>query len=849
MPENKEKMKTRKTANNYEEAEIVVSDNDEKKVIDFIEFIKTSNDENAEGIRILLNKYLTEEEVLTFYQQEMSGFENEKTVSRTLGIILKNLSEYISANANGIVLDERGHRLREESRLSAIALGMADEKDFINMSISNDILDMIIEGIVERDRNIKDNWGELNKGTFLEQLYANVSTFNVVGNDIDEFLSRKIEDLKLSNNLKGIILEDRNIFKNSEYEKDLHLYEISKLEMEIDEAQGSGSPILEQLLKKRKDFYDTHKKYIGKVPVRNADGTINRNEYRKVVEFGKAYQRTFILRHLEMFNGMSKDEFENFDPAEKEHLLISALVGLGYDNNPIAKYREIALESKRMLRQAYPELDMSNEKSLENFFKAQLRMRKSTSNFKELIEEVTRKFEYAIDDYIAKDTGVYTDGKPDFSNFRFGVSQRIKHESFLENYFENSEIKFEKKDEDLYNFMYRNSTIDAWIENKEDAIKLRYAALLSVRNEYKEHPSNGYTDKKLLEIDRELQMFEKRFGKVEITPEEQEYFNGYKEQFINAGVMKYLTRDALYWQNGDNFEDLDSTKQKAYIRNILVALDHQGEKNNPVQKMALRRLELMGKQYLTKENGEYKINKDLILQKYNELSEYTYQNYDELLQSAYFRKNEYLLKKLEEYSYLRKEDFLELTDRDDPMLSMEEIDRVRIESNQERIEGRKITDSDLFRAFENGRMTEESLHTNDIRSINGSNNLRHRNQEETENNNSTTESERKRGIEVAELHTSIAQNNVSQNKENKLVNKVKKVFTKIKDRIRELIKGEKEPLKLDLPKIEDETNEDKNENSVITGESSNDPWRRSATPIITDDRTNEERNEIIQEER
>lgn len=852
MPENKEK-KVNNNHNNHEDARIIVSSGDEKKVIDFIDFVKTSRNPLAIKLKELLNKYLREEELLAIYEEHMAGVETLDNVNATLEIILENTVMYISENNNGIKLDSRGNYLKEESKASAMSLGMADEKDYVSYDLGDELANLI--GIKDINENVKyiEGFGYVEEGSFLDRMYFGDDLLANAEKDFTDFFEKSTEEMNLSEEAKKIVEDDKEIIKNSKYENDRKKYEICKIELEIERLSkdGNNSLLLEQLLIKKNKFYEENPELKGKISIRNADGSINLEEANEALEFGKAYRRSFILKHVDMFNGMSKEDFDNYDPEEKEHFLMGAIAGLGYEKDGDPKSLIVASEIKNVLKQINPELDFENEKSLLEFFGKELGMQNLAINLEQMISIISIKFEYAIDENIFNNKIRVRNGETDYTNVDFEVSNRLNHKSMFENYFENSKIKFNENDEDLYNMTYRNTTIDAWIENKEDAIKLRYMALLSVKEEYEQMPNNTYAAEKLKKINEDLGKYDKYVGKIDITPEENEYFEGYKKQFINAGIMKYLTRDAFDWQNGADYNSLEIPNKKGYIRNILAALEYSGENNVSIKKMALRRLELMNtdeKKFIVfDDKGGYTINKDEILKEYKGMSEFDYKNFGDLLDSVRFRENEYLLTKLEEYTRLRDEDFLQLPDRENPMLCMKEIDRVRVESNQERIEGKKITDDDIFSAVRKGNMIfeEVDMAENNVERV--ANNERASGQSnQDESGNNSTESEKKTVLEIADINTS----GVTK-VQPKLIDRAKDLFKRLGKKVKALIKGDGELLKLDVGKIENETGEKKPENHISTGESTGDPWRRSATPTITDVKTTTRVSdaEITQEER
>ena len=396
----------------------------------------------------------------------------------------------------------------------------------------------------------------------------------------------------------------------------------------------------------------------------------------------------------------------------------------------------------------------------------------------------------------------------------------------MENYFVGSNINFTEKDEEEYNKMYQDVTIESWIENRENAIKLRYDALITIRDEYKNNPVGTYTEKKLVEIERDIEEFERKFGKFDLTPKEGEVpFEVYREDFVKAGITKYLTRDAREWSQGADYAKLSSEHKKGYIRNILVALEDK-DPNSYMTKIALRRLELMGDKFVKiNSDGTYEVNEELILTEYKKYSDYEYPSYEQLAESAKLRKNEYLLKKLEEYTNLPESAFVKLVDRDDREAAIAQIDEARYLSNQKRIykmarksddkgdkrrsteERKKDGNGDVIPdEFMRDAILEGTLHVEEINVDKGNRSekaqttredgeVSQENQDESTGDSNASGSEKKSPIELEEMDTSVTEV-VQPN----FMDKLKNAFKGIKEKIQKIIKGEEEPLQIEAPK-------------------------------------------------
>lgn len=802
-------------ANIHTDAAVVTTDGDKKKVFDFIDFIENSSKENDSLKKIRnLRQYITDDELLVAYQNKFGTITTEDEVLDSLEEIFDTLANYITNLPNGIVID--------------LATGLKDDDKSFEQAIQYGIYseDSIVESF---DKTLKDtieeiaNFGQSDNekvSYILENFESIIISYEEFNNDIDNFMNKNKENTNLSESLKNIFEDSKNIIEQSPYETDMHLFEICNLYVELNDAKKNHSQDYNLILSKIKDFYAKKPGYVGKaLPVLNEDGSLNEFEVKKMNEYSESYQKLIILEHLDSFNGMSKEELENIKPREREHMIMCAFAGLKYAKDSRSDEREIATESMRMLKGLYPELDLSNEQELVEFYEkiSGVKTNFKSLNVQDLIEIYSFQLKEATDNYIEIDTDSYIGKKIDFTNLDLDSSKRKFSKSAMKNYFVGSKIKFTEKDENLYNTMYQEFTINSWIENKDDAIKLRYMALLDTLEKYKDMPPNEYISKKIHEIENNISNFENEFGKLDVEPQkDKDSFDLYRQYFVNAGLTKYLTRDVYEWQEGKNYEDLDNTHKKGYIRNILVALEHEKNSDFCITKLALRRLELMNsdrKKFITfDENGGYKINKELILQEYNRMSDHTYADFNELTKSAGLRKYEYLLTKLDEYTHLNDEDFLKLENKADKNKTMEQIEERRRESQQDRIEQKesvggakktKIPDQPIEKIFERA----EELDVSAVDSINKTSNLREDkkgDQEESPNNNSTTGSERKPNIEIGNINVS-----KTQDKSPNFIDRIKIKFKDIKDRIKKFIKGEEddETLALNAPSNENVTGE------------------------------------------
>ncbi len=690
MPSNEIEQVNRidKTANVYTDSVVVTSENGKKQAVDFIDFIEKSTNPKAEKIKNL-REYLSDEELLAAFQNINGIITTEEEIESSLEEIFFSLATYVTELPNGIVIDlATGLKDEDKSFEQAVNLGIYSEDSFTNSG------ETIMMNVIE-DYGIK-NINSDNELTnyIIEFSPQEYMSFNEIDDGVNRFLEKNEEDMNLSEDLKNEARDSKKIIEKSPYETDMHLFEITKLHIMLKETENTQNHNI--VLSQIKKFYERYPNYIGKeIPVMNADGTLNTEEVAKLDEYSEAYEKMIMLEHFDMVNGLTEEELENLPESEKRHVMLCAFAGLRYEKNPNERTQAISKEARIMIEKFYPNLDLGNEKALAEFLKQEMGFKGTLEavSLEELIESYSLQLKRATEKYIIDDLESYVDKDVNLSKVDLDSGGRRYVKDPMKNYFIGSKLKFSEADKNNYDELYRTFTVDAWIEKKDDAIKLRYQALHAVLEDYKKAKSNPYIEGKIEEIEKNISDFEKKYGKMDIKENDIE-FDIFRQNFVNAGLTKYLTRDTLDWQDGKDYKDLDPTHKKGYMRNILVCLDYiKGidkidDVKFPISKLALRRLELMnskGKEFITfDENGGFKINEDLILEEYRRLSPYKYTSFEELKYSAGLRKNEYLLTKLDEYTKLPESAFVEV-EKDKPVEAIKTIDRVRTESNQVRI--------------------------------------------------------------------------------------------------------------------------------------------------------------------
>lgn len=778
---------------------VVTSENGKRKPIDFIDYIETSSNENAIKIRAL-RQYISDKELLKIYQKEADGIEKESKVEERLEKIATQVALHINNIQNGIVVNLETLTIDEKASFEKAIKNNIYSEDSIVENLDKTVLDILNESKLFNDKSENEVVNYI-----LENFKNDLMTFNDIDNDINDFLEKDETEMNLSQELKGIVKESKETIKKSPYETDIHLFEIAKLKILLKESEGTSTYNI--LLSQIEKFYEKHPEYVGKeIPVLDENGELNKAEVEKLYEYRESYEKMIILKHFDIANSMSKEELANLPENERNHIMLCAFAGLRYENNPNRKEQAISEEAKKVIKACYPDLDLSNEQALAEIFKQVMEFDSTLDSIslEAVIESCSLQVKERMEQYIIDDLESYVDKDVDLSKVNFDSRGRRFLKDPMKNYFVGSKIKFSEKDKEQYNEMYRDFTVDAWIDNKDDAINLRYKSLYAVLEDYKKAKSNPYIESKIKEIENNISEFEKKYGKMDIKENDEE-FTEFRQKFVNAGLTKYLTRDTLDWQNGTDYKDLATEHKKGYMRNILVCLDYIKESDKideiefSISKLALRRLELMNskdKEFISfDENGGFKINKELLLKEYNELTTYTYSDFEELKYSAKLRKNEYLLTKLDEYTKLPETAFVKV-DKDNPEEAIKKIDQVRAESNDNRI-NKKIKNKEMEKGlaekkFELVEINVASPTKEDtVRKpkINDQANL-----DDSTNANSEL---KENPIEASQIDDS-AINNLEEEKDNKnpnIIEKIKNAVSTMKNFISKHISG-KEKVKL-----------------------------------------------------
>lgn len=692
--------KTRDTQNLV--VEDVIGGNDKNdmfssKVVDVSELI---NNQTSEPVIRKLNRLknfgLTDEMIINAYDDLAGNVTKKSEALSVLNVVFDRYVEYISGLPNGIVLDPITGKINEKASYEQrIELGILRDP-FAGIDLENKIS---IDEILNIDRESLEEGFE----QFIEEYQLLIANFNHLDwtdkekneEEFNEFLG-EYEELVVSNTLKELDRKNKEEISNSIYEQDPYLFEITRIEINLEKSKGTSE--YDVYLSQRDKFYREHPDYKGNIPILDAKGNFNEAEAKNVQRFRELYKVEFIISRINKYKKMTPEQISSMSEKDRRTLMMSLMSSMKFFRKTSPEFKELIGESEKILKEFYPQLDFSNktdpkmQQIFAEFAKKELGVKGDfeSLNFTTITEFTSEQINNMLEDYLIRDTTPLAQKNFDDVNVNM-VKKGIKG-SAIENYFLESKIQFPKEEFVAYEEVYRSLSVVSWIDNKDQALRLRYSALRTIKEEYEKMPSSSFIKEKIEKIDKQIEDFESKFGKIgmdgdELSSVSKYELETYRENMINANLMKFYTRDALEFQKGMSYSKLDDKHKKAYIRNTLVGLQYVNMTSDfCFSKMVLRRLELMNspdKKFITFDNnGNITINKDLILQEYSDMSEYDYKSFDELLQSAEQRKNDYLLKKLEEYSMLEENDFYKIKNPKDNAKAIIEIEEVRAKSNR-----------------------------------------------------------------------------------------------------------------------------------------------------------------------
>lgn len=702
----------------YDDNNLIIDETEAAgNVIDIYTLLATSKEPAVVKLNNLMALGVTEKEVVDAYQNLDGNAETIEQALDKLGLVFFGLARYFSDLSNGIVVDiKTGEMDRQASIEQMLEVGILAEDgtlDYFKMSSK--------EGLEEIFRLLEPTPDEIaaaKENISIRSMFSQLMSPEAL--DIDKFLDVDPKSLELEKDEEEMVEEQQREIKGSDFYKDDEMYEIYRLYIEAEEQKGTAehAATMHKLRSMIRKHPDKAQEVTSKLF--NPDKTMNTTEVAKFKIY-EARETSLIL--IGQWGLLKNLDVNNLTPDQKKAFFITAMA-MGNLQMP---GREGVLDKVAMKMMMKIDPRITPKMGKREFYKCvseNLGVEiKSQVNYDRMASIATTSIDKAI--HVVRENTYDKDRPITDREFSKSISKKDLYEVIVdrvgleitqeelekkkrtpaENYFYRSKIEFSKEDEASFNKLYRDCTVDSWLQNKESALLMRHTALLTAKESLESKPQTEYYKAKLESINRQIAEFEEQYPDTDcrdangnISPDCAMVFDTYKHNLHDAGLYKYYVLDMNAHNNNEGYDTLDDDHKKAYLRNIMVGLAYaemKGEEgfDSVLGKMNLRRLELLndeeaGKVFVTFDKKKNPIiNKEMILQEYQSMSRHTWNSYEDLEASAIEARESYVLKKLEEYQNLPEDAFQSIditaavTGEERKDLMLKRIEQIRLEYN------------------------------------------------------------------------------------------------------------------------------------------------------------------------
>ena len=716
MAETYEKDRYKRIKNKKDEKNLIADNGLKDNVVDIYDLLSSSSEEpSIRKVKKLRKFGITDKMIVSAYE-DISG--NVETIDSALDKIEQvfiNFATAITNEPNGIIIDlATGNIDMKKSMESAIALGYEIDIHKIKLLDLKDI-DEIIDP-EKRNKLIE----EFSIKFFSEDnLKKNMEILDSYYRTSDK--EENVDEMDITDHAKQVIKDVRKELERTDLKK-MKLYE---LEIEINKAEG---PRQQALIRQRENFLKKNPRYVGiAANIRDKNGNIRDEVIDEYNIYRKNVKIEFVITQLNKFK---KKDISELTPDERKIMVMTALGGLDAIRISCDSQfsKEYSKECWNLIFKLSPELKEIREgektgsfkKTLHNFFETELGMEEkfTENNFIRIAKEVGdlivkgtenaryEKFLKARRFLLGSTTKKIADSI--FKRFfdensvelhAIDLDKLINNgpQSDIEKFFEGSEIEYLDRDKQRYRRTYETASVDSWINNKKEVLKLSYAAMCYMKEKYKSMPQTRETEKMLRKIDKDLEAYEKDYNTSQykdengnLKPSIKKAYEKFRKSKGELGLLKYYSLDML--ENAVPYNQMDEAHKLSYIKNTIVGLEYDNlvdAKSKNISKIAQRRLELMNtkdKKFITFDTeGNPIINKDLIVAEYEQLSKSKGLSYDALKEDAENRKDEYAYNKIKEYEKIDDKEFVEIKKSNANAVKREAvrtIERIRATTNQ-----------------------------------------------------------------------------------------------------------------------------------------------------------------------
>lgn len=682
----------------------------ENKVFDVEELL--NNGTEAEIIKInRLKEYgVTDEMIISMYKDNSSHVTTKAAALDTLSTIFDKLVKYISELPNAIVLDPvTGQIDYKASVKQGIKVGIYDS--FKNTNIPDDFLPNFSENLIkelklytEKEKVTQKDVESFRNYLILRLNYDDSELKKTIDENIDASLNKSLGELNIPRELLEVVMRNREKIEESRYETDPELYEITSLEIAFWKATGTERGALGAQIN---EFYAKHPDMVGKVNVIDDEGNLKiPSDFSK---YKKLYEYEAVVSVLDCSYNLTPDEFEKMTPKEKQSITIALFAGYNYKDKKNTDFTILAKECEKKLHELFPQIDLSdkeknkkvNEIEFARIAKEILEIDIGTENltYTELTKFCKEKLGGVTDNYLMHDKETFTskDKLLDIQN----ANDNYTFEDAVNNYFNGSQIEMTEESKNRFDFLYKSYTVNSWIDDKNEALMLRYMSIQAMRENYKRSPETPYVQRQLEELDKqEKEFFDKHgeeftqeFGDPQDWSDKKKrehkcHYSHYKNNKTLASITEIYTKDMIKFQNGVTYETLSDDDKKKYIRNTLaiynMVKNESKESNVILVKNVIRRLELMNKDDQKfvdfDENGKPIIDENAIFEEYQKMSEREteWSGFEELVQASEQKLEKYVASKIAKLAELDKDEFEPIGSKQNLNKAYEKVEKTKI---------------------------------------------------------------------------------------------------------------------------------------------------------------------------
>lgn len=635
------------------------------KVVDVLELLDSKEDnENIKKLNRLREYGVTDDMIISIYKDFAGGVTNKEAALEVLGMVFRNLAAYISDLPNAIVINpETGYIDEKASIAQGYARGIySDSREFFYLDKDGETLAQRIS------RELKS---EIEPAMTYERYMAwdlkclkdalnNQEIIEAFEKNVDKSFEKSAEEMDVSFDLTRYLVENREAIERHKFETDPNLYRINVLEVAHFKATGEEK---EKLAKEIEEFYEQYPQYKGKVDLAiNANGRLQADIM--IENYKNLYKFDYIASQIEKVSSLSKEDFEKLPQEEKREITIALFKGFDYHNKKSKKFETLGANCKNMLLKLFPDLNLEenslegNSKELTTITKEILGIdMKREINPETFLRLADSQLDVCVSEYLIKNQDVYkTNDDPNT------VMSSEEFREAINNFYTGSKIKNTGLEYEHFEYVHQIAVINSWIENKDEAILVRYMSLEDMKKRLEQLPESDYKTKMLTKVNADREEFDEKFGEklTEIygAPEtwgarkEKSYTDIYRSkqnQMEKLTISEAFKSDLIKYRDGITYDKMSVSEKEEYIRNTIAVFDIiKDSPSDSIAKMAMRRLELMNtdeKKFVTfDEDGNVQIDESLILQEYQELTGERFDSFESLETYCEFEKSNNALK-------------------------------------------------------------------------------------------------------------------------------------------------------------------------------------------------------------